>query len=98
GSKIKLQYEKGEVYLSVKIQEVFGILSTPKIANGNLPIIFKLLSPANRPIQITKDLFNFWTVTYNDVKKELKGKYPKHVWPLNPLEEKPTKFTKNRNK
>lgn len=94
GYKIPIRYEGGEAFVSIKLQELFGTLETPKIANNRIPITFKLLSPAARPIQITKDLQSFWKNTYPEVKKELKGKYPKHPWPDNPMEAIPTRGTK----
>jgi len=96
GSKIKLDYGEREVRLSVKIQELFGLLETPKIARGKFPLTLELLSPSKRPIQITKDLAGFWDRTYIEVKKELAGRYPKHPWPDNPKEAIATRFTKKR--
>ncbi len=96
GSKIKLDYGEREVILSVKIQELFGLLETPKIARGKFPLTLELLSPSKRPIQITKDLAGFWDRTYIEVKKELAGRYPKHPWPDNPKEAIATRFTKKR--
>lgn len=96
GSKIKLEYRKEEVILSVKLQELFGLKETPTIAKGKVKLTLELLSPSQRPIQITKDLAGFWERTYLEVKKELAGRYPKHPWPDNPLEAQATRFTKNR--
>ncbi len=95
GSLIKLDYNNGDVpVLAVKLQEMFGCRSTPLVAN-NIPVILHLLSPAGRPVQVTRDIMGFWTGAYNDVRKDLKGRYPKHPWPDNPLEAIPTKKTKN---
>lgn len=96
GSKIRLEYKTDEVILSVKLQELFGLTETPSIARGKVKLTLELLSPSLRPIQITKDLNGFWKRTYLEVKKELAGRYPKHLWPDNPLEATPTRFTKNR--
>ncbi len=96
GSKIKLEYKKEEVILSVKIQELFGLEKTPRIARGKITLTLQLLSPSQRPIQITKDLEGFWDRTYLEVKKELAGRYPRHPWPDNPREAVATKFTKKR--
>lgn len=74
--------------VSVVLQEVFGELSSPKLAWGQVPLTFELLSPARRPIQVTGDLANFWRASYFEVKKEMKGRYPKHRWPDEPLAEK----------
>lgn len=96
GSNIKLEYKKDEVILSVKIQELFGLLETPSIASGRIKLTLQLLSPSQRPIQITKDLAGFWDKTYLEVKKELAGRYPRHPWPENPRLAQATKFTKKR--
>ena len=85
GSTIALDYSDPEaVILAVRIQEVFGLSEHPSVMEGKLPLLVHLLSPARRPIQLTRDLVGFWEGSYNDVKKELKGRYPKHYWPDNP--------------
>ena len=96
GSKIKLEYKKDDVVLSVKIQELFGLLETPRIARGKVPLTLQLLSPSQRPIQVTRDIAGFWDRTYLEVKKELAGRYPRHPWPDNPRSAIATKFTKKR--
>lgn len=96
GSNIRLEYKKDEVILSVKIQELFGLLETPSIASGRMKLTLQLLSPSQRPIQTTKDLVGFWDKTYLEVKKELAGRYPKHPWPDNPRLAQATKYTKKR--
>ena len=80
--------------VSIQLQEVFGELSSPMLAWGQVPLTFELLSPARRPIQTTADLANFWRSSYFDVIKEMKGRYPKHRWPDKPLEEKPGRSIK----
>lgn len=85
GSRIKLKYSGEAVVLAVRLQEMFGATETPSIYSGKLPILIHLLSPASRPVQVTKDLASFWKNTYPEVKKELAGRYPKHYWPDNPL-------------
>ena len=70
--------------LAVKLQELFGLADTPRIAKGRVALTLHLLSPAARPIQVTQDLQGFWERTYPEVKKELKGRYPKHPWPDDP--------------
>ncbi|MEW8406226.1 MAG: ATP-dependent helicase HrpB [Candidatus Thiodiazotropha taylori] len=86
GSKIPLRYSADETpVLAVRLQELFGLNDTPRICQGRVPVMLHLLSPAQRPIQITDDLAGFWQRTYAEVKKELKGRYPKHYWPDNPL-------------
>jgi ATP-dependent helicase HrpB len=95
GSKIKLRYsESAAASLPVRIQEMFGQASKPAIARGRMFIVIELLSPAMRPLQITQDLLGFWGGSYADVKKEMKGRYPKHYWPDNPLEAMPTRRVK----
>jgi ATP-dependent helicase HrpB len=80
-----LEYIPGESpMLKVKLQEMFGLAETPRVAQGKIPVTLSLLSPARRPIQVTQDLRGFWERTYPEVKKELKGRYPKHPWPDNP--------------
>ena len=83
--------------LAVKLQELFGLAETPRIANGRVPVMLHLLSPAGRPIQITQDLRGFWDRTYPEVKKELKGRYPKHPWPDDPWTAMPTHRAKRRS-
>ncbi len=91
GSRIRLDYRPGESpVLSVKLQEMFGLADTPRVARGRVPVTLHLLSPARRPIQVTQDLKGFWERTYAEVKKELKGRYPKHPWPDDPWNAVPT--------
>ena len=71
---------------AVRLQEMFGQPETPRIAGGRVPLTLHLLSPAQRPVQVTKDLASFWRTGYFEVRKDLKGRYPKHFWPDNPLE------------
>ncbi|HRD66822.1 MAG TPA: ATP-dependent helicase HrpB [Candidatus Competibacter sp.] len=94
GSRIRLQYQPGEPpVLAVKLQELFGLADTPHIAEGRIPVTLHLLSPAQRPIQVTQDLRGFWERTYAEVRKELKGRYPKHPWPDDPWTATPTRRT-----
>ena len=91
GSRLKLEYTPGESpVLAVKLQEMFGLADTPRVARGRVPVTLHLLSPARRPIQVTQDLKGFWERTYSEVKKELKGRYPKHPWPDDPWNAAPT--------
>lgn len=91
GSRIRLQYRIGQApVLAVKLQELFGLADTPRVADGKIPVVLHLLSPAQRPIQVTQDLRGFWDRTYAEVKKELKGRYPKHPWPDDPWNATPT--------
>ena len=95
GSRIALRYEAGRSpVLAVRIQEMFGQSETPKVANGKVALQIELLSPAKRPLQITQDLVAFWQGAYSEVKKEGKGRYPKHYWPDDPLQAMPTKTVK----
>jgi ATP-dependent helicase HrpB len=75
---------------------MFGCKATPRIVNGTVPVMLHLLSPAKRPVQVTKDLASFWANVYPDVRKELRGRYPKHHWPEDPLAAPPTAKTKRR--
>jgi ATP-dependent helicase HrpB len=95
GSTITLDYSDTEaVILAVRIQEVFGLSIHPSIMEGKIPLLIHLLSPARRPIQVTRDLVGFWEGSYSDVKKELKGRYPKHYWPDDPRNAEATSRTK----
>ncbi len=96
-SRIALDYEPEEgPVLAVKLQELFGLGETPKVAFGKVPVLIHLLSPAGRPVQVTRDLKSFWEKGYPEVKKELKGRYPRHPWPDDPWNALPTKYTKKR--
>ncbi|AZH29202.1 ATP-dependent helicase HrpB [Paenibacillus sp. M-152] len=87
GSRIPVDYSQPEApSLAVRLQELFGMKDTPRIGRGRVPIVLHLLSPAQRPVQVTSDLSSFWSETYFEVKKDLKGRYPKHYWPDDPLE------------
>ncbi|MGH7749734.1 MAG: ATP-dependent helicase C-terminal domain-containing protein, partial [Candidatus Dormibacteria bacterium] len=82
--------------LAVKLQELFGLADTPRIADGRVPLTLHLLSPGGKPIQVTQDLKSFWERTYPEVRKELKGRYPKHPWPDDPWTAIPTHRAKPR--
>lgn len=96
GSRVAIDYSQQPPVLAVKLQEMFGCETTPRVAQGRVALMIHLLSPAQRPLQITQDLAGFWRTSYHEVKKEMKGRYPKHPWPDNPLEAVATRFTKNR--
>ena len=97
GQTRRLEYSPGEPpVLAVKLQELFGLADTPRVAGGRVPVTLHLLSPAGRPIQVTQDLKGFWERTYPEVKKELKGRYPKHPWPDDPWTAAPTHRAKPR--
>jgi ATP-dependent helicase HrpB len=80
--------------LAVRLQEMFGLEDTPRIAGGVVPLTLHLLSPAQRPVQVTRDLASFWRNAYFDVRRDLRGRYPRHYWPEDPLEARPTRRTR----
>ncbi|TPG45877.1 ATP-dependent helicase HrpB [Rhodanobacter glycinis] len=91
GQSRRLEYPDGEPpVLAVKLQELFGLADTPRVGGGRIPVTLHLLSPAGRPIQVTQDLKGFWERTYPEVRKELKGRYPRHPWPDDPWTATPT--------
>ncbi|PSV57703.1 ATP-dependent helicase HrpB [Photobacterium sp. GB-3] len=95
GTTIKIRYhEQQQPVLAVKLQEMFGEKVSPCIANGKVALVLELLSPAQRPLQITQDLAAFWQGSYKEVQKEMKGRYPKHPWPDDPANHVPTRKTK----
>ncbi|HCT8708870.1 TPA: ATP-dependent helicase HrpB [Raoultella ornithinolytica] len=95
GSRIAIRYHADNPpALAVRMQEMFGEATTPTIAQGRIALVLELLSPAQRPLQITRDLSAFWQGTYREVQKEMKGRYPKHVWPDDPANTAPTRRTK----
>ena len=97
GSRVPLDYRSGEVpVLAVRLQEMFGATDTPRLAGGKVQILLHLLSPARRPLQVTRDLKGFWEGSYRAVKAEMKGQYPKHYWPDDPLQAEPTARAKPR--
>ena len=95
GSRLPIRYYADQPpILSVRMQEMFGEERSPMLAEGRVAVVLELLSPAQRPLQITADLAAFWQGTYREVQKEMKGRYPKHPWPDNPAVEMPTRRTK----
>lgn len=96
GSNIPIDYSGPTPTLSVRLQEVFGMTVTPRVGGGQVPVLMELLSPARRPVQVTQDLASFWARGYHDVKKDLKGRYPKHHWPDDPLQAQATARAKPR--
>lgn len=97
GSRIAIDYLAGEIpILPVKLQEMFGQQDTPRIANGQLALTLHLLSPAQRPVQVTQDLAGFWRGAYQEVRRELRGRYPKHPWPEDPLTAVPARGVKRQ--
>jgi ATP-dependent helicase HrpB len=96
GSRIAIDYSGENPALAVKLQEMFGARETPSIAGGRVALVVHLLSPAGRPLQVTSDLAGFWRNSYPQVRSEMRGRYPRHPWPENPLAASPTKRTKRR--
>ena len=97
GTRAHIDYRDDNAPIaSMRMQEVFGLAATPKIGGGAVPVTFKLLSPAHRPLQVTRDLASFWRNAYVDVRKNMRGRYPRHHWPENPLEAEPTRRAKPR--
>ena len=85
GSHMLIHYEGDEPTCEVRLQECFGLMETPKVAGGKVPVVMTLLSPAQRPVQVTKDLAGFWRGAYQLVRKDMRGRYPKHYWPEDPF-------------
>jgi ATP-dependent helicase HrpB len=95
GSRIRVDYrDPAAPFIAVRIQELFGLADTPRI--GTAPLTLHLLSPAHRPVQVTRDLAGFWRSSYFEVRKDLRGRYPKHEWPEDPLRAAPTRRAKPR--
>ncbi|MGY2131432.1 ATP-dependent helicase HrpB [Hymenobacter sp. HD11105] len=98
GSRIRVDYGNPDTpVLAVRLQEVFGLLDTPRVAGGQIPLTMHLLSPGFRPVQVTRDLRSFWAAGYFEVRKDMRGRYPKHYWPDNPLEAEPMRGTRRQN-
>jgi ATP-dependent helicase HrpB len=98
GSRLPVNYDsQGGPTLPVRLQEVFGLDQSPTVADGRVPITLELLSPAHRPVQITSDLAGFWATSYAEVRKEMRGRYPKHHWPEDPMTATATNRTKRRS-
>jgi ATP-dependent helicase HrpB len=96
GSRVPLDYDAPVPVLAVRLQEMFGATETPRIAGGKVPVLLHLLSPARRPMQVTQDLKSFWAHGYAAVRADLRGQYPKHSWPDDPLQAEPTARAKPR--
>lgn len=96
GSRITIDYSGPEPVLSVKLQEMFGLADTPRVGEGRVPVVVHLLSPAGRPLQVTRDLASFWKNAYVAVRGEMRGRYPRHPWPDDPLSATPTRRAKPR--
>ena len=97
GSRTRIDYRDDNAPIaSMRMQEVFGLAATPRIGGGAVPVTFTLLSPARRPLQVTRDLASFWRNAYVDVRKDMRGRYPRHYWPEDPLQAEPTRRAKPR--
>jgi ATP-dependent helicase HrpB len=94
GTRVELDYSGEQPVLAVRLQEMFGAQETPRIAGGKIQVLVHLLSPKRSPLAVTQDLASFWQNAYKDVRKDMRGQYPKHYWPENPLEAEPTRRTK----
>ena len=95
GVRVRVDYlDDSAPLVAVRLQEVFGLAATPLLGRNRVPVTFRLLSPAQRPVQVTRDLASFWRGAYAEVRKDLRGRYPKHYWPENPLEAQPTRGTR----
>ena len=98
GSRIAVDYgDPASPVLAVRLQEMFGCRETPRVLGGRIPVTLHLLSPAHRPLQVTRDLAGFWRSSYKDVQKEMKGRYPRHPWPDDPMAAEPTRRAKPRS-
>ncbi len=96
GSRLRVDYANQTATLAVRLQEMFGAAETPRVAAGRVPVVLHLLSPAQRPVQVTQDLAAFWAGSYQQVRKELRGRYPRHHWPEDPLQASPRARCKPR--
>jgi ATP-dependent helicase HrpB len=97
GSRTRIDYQSDNAPIaSMRMQEVFGLAATPRIGGGSVPVTFELLSPARRPLQVTRDLASFWRNAYVEVRKDMRGRYPRHYWPEDPLQAEPTRRVKPR--
>ena len=98
GSHYKIDYSQSPPVLAVKLQEMFGYQGKPSICNGQISLMLHLLSPARKPLQITQDLPHFWSSSYFEVRKDMRGRYPKHPWPEDPMNSEATRFTKHKKR
>ena len=97
GSRIPVDYaDPAAPLIRVRLQEMFGATDTPRVGGGRVPVTLHLLSPAGRPLQVTRDLGGFWRGSYAEVRKEMRGRYPRHPWPDDPAAAEPTRRAKPR--
>jgi len=98
GSRLPIEYSEEGASLDVRVQELFGLGEHPRVARGRVPLVLQLLSPAHRPIQITTDLPGFWRGSWAQVRSQMRGRYPKHSWPEDPLSAPATNRAKPRTR
>ena len=98
GSHYQIDYSQSPPVLAVKLQEMFGYQGQPSVCNGQIILMLHLLSPARKPLQITQDLPHFWSSSYFEVRKDMRGRYPKHPWPEDPMNSEATRFTKHKKR
>jgi ATP-dependent helicase HrpB len=99
GSRIRLRYEPGRPpVLAVRLQELFGLAETPTVAGGRIKVLLHILGPNFRPVQITQDLRSFWDVTYAQVRKDLRARYPRHAWPEDPWSASPERRPRRKGR
>ncbi|MGB1026383.1 MAG: ATP-dependent helicase C-terminal domain-containing protein, partial [Rhodospirillaceae bacterium] len=99
GASVPLDYSAADgPVLAARVQQLFGLRSTPTIAHGRFPVLIHMLSPAGRPVQVTRDLAGFWASGYGDLRKDLRGRYPKHPWPEDPTSADATNRAKPRKR
>jgi len=96
GTKLAVDYAAEQPMVSVRLQEMFGMTQHPTVGPDRLPLLIELLSPARRPVQMTADLPGFWATSYSDVRKDMRGRYPRHPWPEDPTQADPTTRVKRR--
>jgi ATP-dependent helicase HrpB len=97
GMRVRVDYlDENAPLVSVRLQEVFGLATTPHLGRSRVPVTFRLLSPAQRPVQVTRDLASFWRGAYAEVRKDMRGRYPRHYWPEDPLTAAPTRGVRRR--
>jgi ATP-dependent helicase HrpB len=99
GSRLRIDYSMASApSVAVRLQELFGLAEHPTVLGGRVAVTLHLLSPAHRPVQVTRDLHGFWLGSYHEVRRELRGRYPKHEWPEDPASATPTRRAKPRNR
>jgi len=98
GTKIIINYSEEQPKIRIRLQELFGLIIHPTIGENKEPLLIELLSPAMRIVQTTSDLPKFWLTSYSDVRRDMRGRYPRHPWPEDPMNAEPTRRIKKQNK